>query len=226
MSLTEASILWAKEIPLELLRQTKTIEIDKIIAFTITYNPNNPNDFPIIKQSFDNFQYSKTMSNTFRRKKLVKYLSQAPNLCRLLCKSKIESQRKNPENYGKNWVSCPYFLKASLYQFKRVNETFLLQNSFNWESSNLIFVVICQGQKEEYLGEANCLVKERVNIYRQHISQPQYHQLAVEEHFRPCGDGNFRMLAFFKILQENKSLRKPDEDYFINKFKPLLNKRT
>ena len=69
-------------------------------------------------------------------------------------------------------------------------------------------------------------MKERVNIYRQHISQPQYHQLAVEEHFRPCGDGKFHMLAFFKILQENKSLRKPDEDYFINKFKPLLNKRT
>ena len=64
-SLIEASILRAKEIPLEVLRQPKTTENEEIIPFTITYNPNNPNAFSIIKQSFDNFQYSKTMSTTF-----------------------------------------------------------------------------------------------------------------------------------------------------------------
>ena len=54
-SLIEASILRAKEIPLEVLRQPKTAKNEEIIPFTITYNPNNPNVFPIIKQSFDNF---------------------------------------------------------------------------------------------------------------------------------------------------------------------------
>ena len=34
------------------------------------------------------------------------------------------------------------------------------------------------------------------------------------------------MFPCFKILEENKSLRKSDEDYFIDKFKPLLNKKT
>ena len=34
------------------------------------------------------------------------------------------------------------------------------------------------------------------------------------------------MFPFFKILQENKLLRKSYEDYFIEKFKPLLNKNT
>ena len=58
-SLIEASILRAKEIPLEILRQPKTARNEEIIPFIITYNPNNPNVFPIIyliKQSFDNFQ--------------------------------------------------------------------------------------------------------------------------------------------------------------------------
>ena len=145
-SLIEAGILRAKEIPLEVLRRPKTAKNDEIILFTITYNPNNPNDFPVIKQSFDNFQYAKTISNIFQRKKLVKSMSQAPNLGRLLCRSKFESQHKNHEvkNCGENCVSCPFLLKASLHQFKRINKTFFLKTSFNCESSKLIYVAICQ----------------------------------------------------------------------------------
>ena len=115
-SLIEASILRAKETPLEILRQPKTAKNEEIIPFTFTYNPNNSNVFPIIKQSFDNFQYSK-MSNIFQRKKLVKSMSQAPNLGRLLCRSKFESQHKTHEvkNWGENCVSCSYLLQVSLY---------------------------------------------------------------------------------------------------------------
>ena len=116
------------------------------------------------------------MFKIFQRKKLVKSMSQAPNLRWLLCRSKFESQHKNHEakNCGKNCVSCPRLLKASLYQFKETRKTFLLKNSFNSQSSNLIYVVICQGCKENYIGETGCLVKEQINIYRQHIRQPQY----------------------------------------------------
>ena len=67
----------------------------------------------------------------------------------------------------------------------------------------VIYAVICQGCKEEYVGETSCLVKERLNIYRQHIRQPQYQQLAVEEHLRTCGEGKFHV----SFLQENKSLK-------------------
>ena len=149
--LTETSTLRAKEIPVEVLRQPKTTKSEEIIIFTIAYNSNNPNVFPIVKQSFDNFEYFKTMSNIFQRKKLVKSTRQAPNLGRLLCRSKFESQHKNHEvkNCGKKWVICPHLLKASLYQFKQANKTFFLKNSFNCESSNLIYFVICQGCKEE-----------------------------------------------------------------------------
>ena len=206
-SLIEASILKAKEIPLEILRQPKTTKNEELTPFTTTYNPNI---FPIIKQSFNNFQYSKAMSNIFQKKKLVNCMSQASNPGRLLCRYKFELQHKNHEvkNCGKICVSCPYLLKTSLYQFKRVNKHFLLKNSFNCESSNLIYVAICQGCKEEYIEETGCLVKERTRIYREHIRQPQYQQLAAEEHLRTCGVGKSHMFLVFKILQENKSLRK------------------
>ena len=48
-SLIEASILRAKEIPLEVLRQPKTTKSEEIIPLIMTYNPNNPNAFPLIK---------------------------------------------------------------------------------------------------------------------------------------------------------------------------------
>ena len=91
-SLIEASILRAKEIPFKI---TKAVKNEEIIPFIFLYNPNNPKVFPIIKQSFDNFQYSKTMPNIFQRKKLVRSMGQAPNPGRLLCRSKFESQHKN-----------------------------------------------------------------------------------------------------------------------------------
>ena len=78
-SLIEASILKAKEIPIEILRQRKTLKNEEIIPFTTTYNPNNRNIFPIIKQSFNNFQYPKTMfekkRRIFEKKKLVNSVS-------------------------------------------------------------------------------------------------------------------------------------------------------
>ena len=94
-SQTETRILKAKEIPLEVLRQPKTTKNEEIIPFTTTYNPNNPNIFPIIKQSFNNVQYSKTTSNIFRKKKLVNSMSQTPNLGKIVCRSKFESQHEN-----------------------------------------------------------------------------------------------------------------------------------
>ena len=100
----------------------------------------------------------------------------------------------------------------------------MLKNSFNCESSNLIYVFICQECKEEYIGETGCLLKGRRNIYRQHM--PQYEQLVVEEHLRACGDGKFHMFPFFNIIQENKWLRKSYGDYFIDKFKLFLDKKT
>ena len=68
--LIEVRVLRAKEIRLEILREPKTTKNEEIIPFTFTYNPNNPNVFPTIKQSFDNFQYSKTIPIFFRGRNL------------------------------------------------------------------------------------------------------------------------------------------------------------
>ena len=90
------------------------------------------------------------MSNVFQRNKIVKSMSQALNLGRLLCRSKFESQHKNQEvkNCGKNCVSCPYLLNASLYQFKQVNKTFFAEKLLSLSKQDFSYVAICQDAKK------------------------------------------------------------------------------
>ena len=66
------SIKRALQVPLNELRKPKEKRREEIIPFVSTHNPNNPNIFPIIRQTFENFQHSKTMSNVFNGKKLIK----------------------------------------------------------------------------------------------------------------------------------------------------------
>ena len=60
---------------------------------------------------------------------------------------------------------------------------------------DVIYVVNFQGYKEEYTGKAGCLMKERINNYRQNIRQSQYQQQAAEEHLSTCGDGKFSEIS-------------------------------
>ena len=60
--------------------------------------------------------------------------------------------------------------------FKNVQITFKLKNRFTCNSFNLIYVVICDISKEEYVrdtGEGKTKLKDRVRVYCQHIRQPQ-----------------------------------------------------
>ena len=102
---------------------SKEKRAEEIIPFLCTHNCNNPNIFPIIRQTLENFQHSKTMS-VFSGKKLINPICQAPTLDRLLCNSKFMPVEENchANCCGKNFVCCACLLKASSYLFKRVKK--------------------------------------------------------------------------------------------------------
>ena len=114
------------KISLNKLRKPKEKRTEEIIPFLSTHNPNNSNTFPIIRQTFENFQHSKTMSNVFGSKKLINSMRQAPDLERLLCKSKFMPVEKNfhVNSCGKSCVCCPDLLKASSCLLKTVKKDF------------------------------------------------------------------------------------------------------
>ena len=79
--------------------------------------------------------------------------------------------------------------------------------------------------QEEFTGQTQTMLKERLNTYRQHIRQPELQQRDAEGHIRTCGDGNVKIMPFFALREETKILRESYETYFIEKFKPALNTR-
>ena len=74
------------------------------------------------------------------------------------------------------------------------------------------------------MGQTQTMFKERLNTYRHHIRQTELQQIDVEGHIRACGGGNFKIIPFFAIQEDNKILRESYMTYFIEKFKPTLNK--
>ena len=69
------------------LRIPKDKTNEDIIAFTITFNPNNPNVFNFVKSSIENINMNKTEGNIFKKSKIINSRRQPPSLERLLCKS-------------------------------------------------------------------------------------------------------------------------------------------
>ena len=217
----------ALNIPLQELRSTKPKNNDHVLPFISTYNPNNRNLFPTIKRTFDSLKTMATTKEIFKNYRLIDSKRQAPSLEKLLCNSHFSSQenKHKASNCGKHCFCCDYIREGESYKFLNFEKEFLLKYTFTCESTNLIYVVICDGCKEEYIGQTGGQLKDRLRIYRQHIRQPEYQQIKVEGHLRNCGKGYFKIFPFFKVKEKNKLLRESYENHFIQRFKPSLNSR-
>ena len=93
-------------------------------------------------------------------------------------------------------------------------------------SSNLIYVLICSGCNEEYIGETGdgeTKRRDRVWVYRQHIKDIKYQMLKVEEHLRGCGKDQFKIFPFLQMKSTDSILRKAFEKKFQRQFKCSLN---
>ena len=159
--------------------------------------------------------------------KFINCKRQAPNLGRILCKSSfsLSNSISGVKIYGKSLVCWKYIKEGIEHTLKTVDKKFEIRVPFNCESKYLIYVVICSGCKEEYIGQTQTMLKEILNTYRQHIRQPELQQIEVEGHIRRCSGGNFKIMPSFTIREDNKILRESYETYLIEKFKPTLNKR-
>ena len=70
IALIENSIKYASQVPLSEPTKPKEKGREETVSLS-THNPNNAVIFPIVKQTFENFQHSKSISNIFNGKKLV-----------------------------------------------------------------------------------------------------------------------------------------------------------
>ena len=140
----KAGIKKALKIPQTELRNVKEQEKKKILPFILTFNPNNPKTWPIIKQTLENLKTSDRMRNTLKRVKFINCKRQAPNLGRILCKSfsSLSNSISEVKNCDKSFVCFQYIKEGIEHTFKTVDKKLKIRVPFNCESNNLIYVVI------------------------------------------------------------------------------------
>ena len=73
------------------------------------------------------------------------------------------------KNCGKSFACSQYIKEDIEHAFKTVSKKFEIMVSFNCESKNLIYVLICSSRKKEYIWKTQPMFKEKLNTYRQHF---------------------------------------------------------
>ena len=115
---------------------------------------------------------------------------------------------------------CASLLLGNSYTFKNVDKTFNLKTNFSCDSYNL-YIIICRTSGEEYMGETGTgKTKLRpVRVYQQHIKQPEYQKLKVEEHLRMCGKGTFKVFPLLQMQSCEIDLHKSYKRNFMKNTK-------
>ena len=121
------------------------------------------------------------------------------------------------------WASL---LLGNSYTFKNVDKTYNLKAYFSCDSSNLLYVAICPTYSEKHTGETRvgkAKLRDRARVYRQHIRQPEYKKLQVEEYLRTSGKGTFEIFPLLQMQSSEIDLRRGYERNFMKKCKTKLN---
>ena len=142
---------------------------------------------------------------------LIQSKRQTPNLKKLLTKAKYGEVLSGTFNCNdKRCECCNYLLINDHYTFKNVQITFKLKNRFICDSFNLIYVVICDTCKEEYIRETG-------------EGKTKDNQIVSSTHLRVCGNGEFSIFPLLQMPSKDTNLRQSYETRFQQKFKTKLN---
>ena len=95
--LITSAINKAKDIPQGELRKVKAKTQDKnTLAFVSTYNPHNPNIFPMIKNTLPILRQSNKLSKVVDNIKIINSKRQPPNLKKILTRARFHSDESTP----------------------------------------------------------------------------------------------------------------------------------
>ena len=109
-------------------------------------------------------------------------------------------------NKAEFWVfKCPdkrcecfaILLLGNSYTFKNNDKTFNLKAYFTCDSFNHLYFVIYLTDGKEYTGETGTgktKLSDCVQVYWQHVRQPDYQKFKVEEHLRACSKGTCKII--------------------------------
>ena len=210
------------------LRTKRIRDKGQIIPFVQTHNPRNPEVYRHLLNAFNFLLSSDKYANIFQGTRLIKSERQPQNLGRLLQNSVFS---RNRAIWGvkscnqKNCRACDYLQATDSFYFHRVGTHFKIRTTFNCESRNLIYVIVCQGCEKYYIGSTGYL-RGRVSGHKSDLKKVDKN-MKVHKHIANCtsaiSDVPFKIIPFYKCKTKTFAQRVAVENYFRRKFKPELN---
>ena len=115
-----------------------------------------------------------------------------------------------------------------LFMFhKTMEQDFKIKAKMSCLSKNLLYCIICRDCHRECIRQTGDCLRNRLTVHRQQINHPELRHIDLRGHLADCAKHSttkFDIIPFYKIREDRESLRKTMENYFINKFRPELNK--
>ena len=90
-------------------------------------------------------------------------------------------------------------------------------------TSNVIYILFCNGCTEIYVGETSINLSLRMNLHRNHIENTNYRHFYVSKHIKNCGNSAFKVIPIYQVPNKSDYLRRKMEIYFISILNPKLN---
>ena len=143
---------------------------------------------------------------------IIKSKRQPLNLKKILTKAKFQENRiisTVTKCHRYNCELCDYLIEGNSLKLK-CGKTLEIKENTSCDVKNVIYIIICKGCKEEYIGETKDL-RARIRVHKQQIRDPNTRMLQMSHHIDNCTqlDPKFQVIPFFKckqtvLLQENK----------------------
>lgn len=226
--LIEDGMKKASEMSIEMLRRPNEKLQENTCTLVTTHNPNNLNMWNIVQDSILVLQTDARCQRVLDQVQIINSKRQPPNLKKLLTKAKHNTALPTVSTCtDKRCGTCSFLITGPHYTFKGSNQPFYVRTSMNCATENVLYVLECQGCKENYIGQTSDSLRTRMRVHKQQIYNAEYRQIAASKHFADCA-GNlttpFKVYPFYKIMTMDKSFRDIKEQTFIRKFKPVLNR--
>ena len=169
------------------------------------------------------------MNDILQANTIIKSKRQPPNLKRLLTRAKFEENiqiatinKCNRPNCG----LCKCMIVDNSFNSK-YGKTYYVTTSMGFDAKNLIYVMQCTRCDEEYIGETGDSLRHRMTVHRQQIRNSNFRILHVSNHIATCArncETPFKLFPLYKMKEADTTIRKMKESYFIDLFKPKLNR--
>ncbi|GAB1599900.1 uncharacterized protein LOC115230173 [Argonauta hians] len=228
-TLIQNAITRAQSIDTSELRTTRRNQDQpKHISFISTHNPRNTEAFNIINQNIPYLKRDPRLRDILNKHTLIKCKRQPKSLKGLLTSAKIPNRNNNysvTKCHRPNCGICNFLIESPTYNFKS-GKTFHIKHNFSCTSSNLIYLIRCNGCLEEYIGQTSLTLRKRFTVHRQQIRDPNTRQIPVSSHLADCPANThpkYNIFPLYQCLTNTEQFRINKEAQLISLFKPKLN---